>query len=75
MSTSPEVASPFKQPLSQRYIEVLRLLASGATNQEIAKQLTIALTTARKHMSNIRGKLGVHNRTQAVSRERDLGLI
>ncbi len=63
------------EPLSERELEVLRLLASGASNQEIASHLSIAVTTAKKHVSNILGKLGVNNRTQAVSRGRDLGLL
>jgi LuxR family maltose regulon positive regulatory protein len=75
MQPSPPVASSFNEPLSQRELEVLRLLASGASNQEIAEELSIALTTARKHVSNIIGKLGVTNRTQAVSRGRDFGLL
>ena len=65
----------FNEPLSERELEVLRLLASGASNQEIAKVLSIAITTAKKHVSNIIRKLGVNNRTQAVSRGRDLGLL
>jgi LuxR family maltose regulon positive regulatory protein len=71
----PPAPFPFNEPLSERELEVLRLLASGASNQEIADELSIALSTARKHVSNIIGKLGVHNRTQAVSRGRDLGLL
>jgi LuxR family maltose regulon positive regulatory protein len=71
----PPVTFPFNEPLSERELEVLRLLASGASNQEIAEELSIALTTARKHVSNVIGKLGVNNRTQAVSRGRDLGLL
>jgi LuxR family maltose regulon positive regulatory protein len=66
---------PFNEPLSERELEILRLLAGGASNQEIAKFLSIALTTAKKHVSNIIRKLGVKNRTQAVSRGRDLGLL
>jgi ATP/maltotriose-dependent transcriptional regulator MalT len=66
---------PFDEPLSERELEVLHLLASGASNQEIARELSIALTTAKKHISNIIRKLGVSNRTQAVSRGRDLGLL
>jgi LuxR family maltose regulon positive regulatory protein len=66
---------PFNEPLSERELEILRLLAGGASNQEIAKFLSIALTTAKKHVSNIIRKLGVNNRTQAVSRGRDLGLL
>ena len=63
------------KPLSERELEVLHLLARGASNQEIADELTITLSTARKHVSNIISKLGVKNRTQAVSRGRDLGLL
>lgn len=73
---SPPVSTfSFNKPLSERELEVLHLLAVGATNQEIAGELSIALTTARKHVSNIIRKLGVHNRTQAVSRGRDFGLL
>jgi LuxR family maltose regulon positive regulatory protein len=65
----------FNEPLSERELEVLHLLASGASNQEIAQSLSIALTTGKKHVSNIIRKLGVNNRMQAVSRGRDLGLL
>jgi LuxR family maltose regulon positive regulatory protein len=61
--------------LSKRELEVLHLLAGGATNQEIAGELVIAVTTAKKHVSNIISKFGVSNRTQAVSRARELNLI
>lgn len=73
--SSHSVTFSFNAPLSERELEVLRLLATGASNEEIAGELSIALTTARKHVSNIIGKLGVNNRTQAVSRGRDLGLL
>ncbi len=74
--TSTQPATTTKvEALSEREIEVLHLLAIGATNQEISERLSIALTTASKHVSNIFGKLGVNNRTQAVSRGRDLGLL
>ena len=63
------------EPLSERELEVLGLLAYGATNQEIAGELVIAVTTAKKHVSNIIGKLEVSNRTQAVARGRELNLI
>jgi LuxR family maltose regulon positive regulatory protein len=71
----PAITFPFEKPLSERELEVLHLLAIGATNREIAEDLSIAPTTARKHVSNILRKLGVRNRTQAVSRGRDLGLL
>jgi LuxR family maltose regulon positive regulatory protein len=63
------------EPLSAREREVLRLLASGRTNQEIARDLSVALTTAKKHISNIIGKLGVRNRTEAIARARELRLL
>ena len=62
------------EPLSERELEVLQLMAGGASNQEIAETLVIALTTAKKHVSNIIRKLGVDNRTQAVAIGRNLGL-
>ena len=63
------------EPLSERELEVLRLMAGGASNQDIAETLIIAFTTAKKHVSNIIRKLGVENRLQAVARGRDLGLF
>ena len=76
IQTSPSSATfGFNEPLSERELEVLRLLASGSSNQEVAKFLSITVTTAKKHVSNIIRKLGVNNRTQAVSRGRDLGLL
>jgi LuxR family transcriptional regulator, maltose regulon positive regulatory protein len=63
------------EPLSERELEVLRLLADGAANQEIAEQLVVAVNTVKRHVSNIFGKLGVANRTQAVAQARTLGLL
>ncbi len=62
-------------PLSTREQEVLHLLASGASNQEIAERLVITLDTVKRHMSNILSKLGASNRTQAVTRARSLGML
>jgi NarL family two-component system response regulator LiaR len=60
--------------LTERETDVLRLLAQGQSNQEIARNLHISMTTVRSHVSNILMKLGVSNRTQAalVARERQL---
>src|SRR5262249_7698934 len=57
-------------PLSERELEVLRLLAAGASNEEIADRLVIAVGTAKRRVSNILAKLAVPNRTQAVARAR-----
>ncbi|MFK7806108.1 MAG: LuxR C-terminal-related transcriptional regulator [Anaerolineae bacterium] len=72
---SPNLRSELIEPLSSRELEVLQLLTAGATNQQIADKLFIAHTTAKKHVSNIMGKLGVGNRVSAVAHARDLGLI
>jgi LuxR family maltose regulon positive regulatory protein len=63
------------EPLSARELEVLRLIAQGLSNRAIAERLVIALSTVKGHTSNIYGKLGVHNRTQAVARARTLGFL
>ncbi len=61
--------------LSERELEVLPLIAEGLTNQEIASRLYLSLNTVKVHTRNIYGKLGVNNRTQAVSRARALGIL
>jgi LuxR family maltose regulon positive regulatory protein len=63
------------EPLSERELEVLELLAAGLTNREIATRLFLAVNTVKAHTRNIYGKLDVHNRTQAVVRSRQLGLL
>jgi LuxR family maltose regulon positive regulatory protein len=63
------------EPLSERELEVLRLMAAGMTNQEIAETLVVALGTAKAHTASIYAKLEVHNRTQAVARARELNLL
>ena len=62
-------------PLTARELEVLQLLAAGTTNQAIAGELVVSLDTAKKHVSHVLGKLGAANRTEAVARARQLGLI
>lgn len=63
------------EPLTLREQEVLQLLAAGLTNREIAEQLVISPETVKKHTSSIYGKMAVSNRTEAVSRARELGLL
>jgi LuxR family maltose regulon positive regulatory protein len=63
------------EPLSERELEVLHLVAAGLTNQAIADRLFIAVSTVKSHTNSIYGKLGVRNRTQAVARARELGLL
>jgi LuxR family maltose regulon positive regulatory protein len=61
--------------LSERELEVLRLIAEGASNRDIAERLVIANPTVKRHVSNIFNKLGVSSRTQAVAAGREIGLI
>jgi LuxR family maltose regulon positive regulatory protein len=63
------------EPLTPRELEVLRLLADGASNDEIAQRLIISLGTVKKHVANIFGKLAVQSRTQAVVQARALKLL
>jgi LuxR family maltose regulon positive regulatory protein len=69
------VPSTLIEPLSERELELLRLIAAGKTNRAIAEELTVSVNTVKTHARNIYGKLGVRNRTEATSRARDLGLI
>jgi LuxR family maltose regulon positive regulatory protein len=62
------------EPLSERELEVLQLIADGLSNREIADRLFLSLNTVKAHTRNIYGKLDVHSRTQAVARAQDLGL-
>src|SRR5260370_38114627 len=64
--TEPTIAQTLQDPLSEREREVLRLLAQGASNQEIAQELAIVVDTVKRHVSQILSKLAVKNRLQAV---------
>ena len=63
------------EPLSQRELEVLELIAQGLSNREISERLFLALSTVKRHNGNIFGKLEVRRRTEAVARARELGLL
>ncbi len=67
--------SKLVEPLSERELEVLGLIAKGLTNQEIASRLFLSLNTVKAHTRNIYAKLDVHNRTQAVAKARTLDLL
>jgi LuxR family maltose regulon positive regulatory protein len=63
------------EPLTDRELEVLRLLAAGRPNREIAHELVVTVETVKKHASHIFDKLGAANRTEAVARARQLNLL
>ncbi|HEY1622445.1 MAG TPA: LuxR C-terminal-related transcriptional regulator [Streptosporangiaceae bacterium] len=67
--------SGLPDPLTARELEVLTLLAAGSPNQGIADQLYITLDTVKKHVTHVLAKLGAGNRTEAVARARQLGMI
>ncbi len=63
------------EPLSERELEVLRLLADGLSNKEIGHKLSLAEGTVKNYVTNVLGKIGARDRTQAALRARELGLI
>ncbi|MCP4358290.1 MAG: response regulator transcription factor [Chloroflexi bacterium] len=67
--------SDLVESLSNRELEILQLVATGASNREIGNQLYIAEGTVKNHVTNILGKLGVRDRTQAAIKAKDMGLI
>jgi len=71
----PAPAPPLPEPLSDREMDVLRLIAAGLSNREIAQELVVEVSTVKWHINNLYGKLGVHSRTQAVARARELNLL
>jgi DNA-binding NarL/FixJ family response regulator len=66
---------PLADPLSERERAVLKLLAAGCSNKEIGGRLNITEGTVKNHMTNVLGKLGVLDRTQAALKARELGMI
>lgn len=68
-------AAGMVENLSEREMDVLRLLAQGYTDKKIASNLVIARETVHKHLKNIYGKLGVHSRTEAVARASELHIL
>jgi DNA-binding NarL/FixJ family response regulator len=71
----PSSSQPLMEPLSERELEILRLLGQGASNKEIADHLVITVGTVKNHLTNIMAKLSVRDRTQAALKARELGII
>ena len=78
-SSQPAPAAPFYEPgserLSLRELEVLRLMASGKSNAEIARVLVVAVSTVKSHTNSIFGKLEVTSRSDAILRAREMRLL
>ena len=66
---------PLPEPLSQRELEILNLLAQNLSNKEVADRLFISTGTVKQHTHNIYGKLAVGNRRDAVAKARNLALL
>ena len=71
----PSSSQPLIEPLSERELEILRLLGQGASNKEIADHLIITVGTVKNHLTSIMAKLSVRDRTQAALKARELGII
>lgn len=74
LTKRPSVAN-LVEPLSDREVDILRLIAAGGSNREIANQLFLAEGTVKNHVTNILGKLGVRDRTQAALKAKESGLL
>src|SRR5205085_11082257 len=82
-SVAPEVSSgggggvrgDLAEPLTERELEVLHLVAEGDSNQDIARKLVVTLATVKTHINHIFGKLGAESRVQVVARARAVGLL
>jgi LuxR family maltose regulon positive regulatory protein len=74
-SKTQDQKSKMVEPLSQRELEVLQLIAQGLSNREISERLFLALSSVKGHNLKIFGKLQVQRRTEAVARARELGLL
>jgi LuxR family maltose regulon positive regulatory protein len=75
MSQPIVIDSEWIEPLSERELEVLQLIAEGLSRQEIATKLVLSLNTVKTHARNVYSKLGVNNQMQAVGKARGLGLL
>jgi len=75
LTSQPATSRALVESLSERELEVLRLVAAGRSNSQIAAQLIVTTGTIKTHINHIFGKLAVQSRTQAVARARELGLL
>jgi len=75
VSARPEQSTSSIQPLTERELEVLNLIAEGSSNQEIARQLVVSLATVKTHVNHVFAKLDAESRVQVVARARQLGLL
>ena len=73
--SSTHASQPLLEPLTQRELEILTLIAAGLKNKEIAQTLIISLNTVLYHIKNIYGKLGVRKRVLAIAKAKELGLL
>ncbi len=73
--TTQDEAQPLAEPLTERELEILNLIAAGLSNKAIAETLFITVGTVKRHSMNIYGKLDVNSRTQATVKARELNLI
>ena len=71
----PPQTQPLVEPLSERELDILRLLSQGASNKEIADDLVITVGTVKNHVTSILAKLGVRDRTQAALKAKELGIM
>lgn len=74
LAEEPTAGQSLVEPLSSRELEILRLIRDGRSNQQIADELVVALSTIKWHINNIYGKLGVRTRAQAIIRARELSI-
>ncbi|MDQ0258106.1 ATP/maltotriose-dependent transcriptional regulator MalT [Evansella vedderi] len=75
IETSSRLPHGLMEPLSERELEVLKLIAEGLSNQEIGERLFLVLSSVKGYNQNIFGKLQVKRSTEAVGRARELGLL
>lgn len=75
ISIAPPSRQKVPEPLTERELEVLGLIAEGASNHEIARRLVVSLATVKTHINHIFGKLDAESRVQVVARARTIGLL